>query len=98
MFLPNQDDTPELEQQRFESFFDEEQLNEPLCEGDADQVAEGLINVQHDIRYLFTRSVRQYGPGPENWIKDRLWLAYCKLGEAWDILQQVYDHDGFKER
>lgn len=86
-------DTPEKEQLRFESMFDDEQLNDPLNDEDADQVGENLANVQHDVRFLYTRAVRQYRG--QSWVSTELWAAYCKLEEAWNILQRIYDHDGF---
>jgi hypothetical protein len=94
MYPPSPDETPELDQQRFESFFDEEQLNEPLCEADADEVGEALINVQHDVRYLFSRALRQYRG--TTWISNELWKAYQELDAVYERLLVVYNHNGFK--
>lgn len=91
---PAEDNSPEASQQRFESFYDDEILNEPLCNGDTDEVAEQLMNVQADIRLLFTRARRMYNG--DTWISHELWRAFQKLEETWDILQNIYDHDGFR--
>lgn len=91
--LDNEPDDPQKDQMRFEQFFEDEILDEPLCPEDADGVGEQLAELQTSVRLLFTRALRQYRG--TTWISNYLWNAHLLLEQTWDVLQSVYDHDGF---
>ena len=80
-------------QKEFEDFADEESLSEPLDESDADSIGENLMNLNYEVRLAFSRARRQYGG--DTWISNELWKAFQMLDQVWDVLQQVYDYDGF---
>jgi len=87
---------PAQEQLHFESMFDEETLNEPLHESDADHIGELLMDLQSDTRLVFTRARRQYNG--DTWISNELWNILSVIDHVWDRFQALYDSDAFTRK
>lgn len=85
--------TDEDAQTQFEECFEPETLAEPLCEQDSESLGEALMNLQADVRLLFTRARIQYGG--DTWISNEMWMALQELDVIWERFQRIYDAGGF---
>ncbi len=83
----------EKEQAEFEQQFDDETLAEPLHENDTEHIGELLMDLQLEVRLLFTRARHQYGG--DTWISMELWAALQELNVVWERFQRMYDAEVF---